>query len=158
MVRVEAMIIAHITTSFRETFHARASEWALALVLFNWALILFLNDDLFSGASYVVLAGLASQTTWAWGCLAFSSVRLTVLAVNGAWRRSPHMRAACAFLSCFVWFQITLGMMQSGTWSTGMAVYPVLFFLDTFNVIRASGEAGRSDTQHRRMAGHGTDS
>lgn len=151
------MIFAHITTSFRETFHARASEWALAVVLFNWALILAFNETLFDGPSYSALAALASQQTWAWVCMVFGAVRLIVLAINGAWRRSPHMRSVCAFVACFFWFQIIIGMLQSGTWSTGMAVYPVLFFLDTFNVIRAIGEAGRSDAQHQRMAGNGTD-
>ncbi len=152
------MIFAHITTSFRETFHARASEWALAAILFNWGLVLSFNDKVFAaGASYASLAELASQSMWAWVCLCFGGARLTVLAINGAWRRSPHMRSICAFVSCFFWYQITVGMMQSGTWATGLTVYPVLLFLDTFNVIRAIGEAGRSDAQHQRMAGNGTD-
>ncbi|MDI1266808.1 MAG: hypothetical protein PS018_26445 [bacterium] len=152
------MIFAHITTSFRETFHARASEWALAAVLFNWGLVLSLNMTLFEGASYAELAALAPQVAWAWLCLLFGAFRLAVLAINGAWRRSPHIRSACAFVACFVWFQISMGLLQSGTWSTGLAVYPVLFFLDIFNVIRAIGEAGRSDAQHQRMAGNGSDS
>lgn len=145
------MIIAHLSRSLRETFPARASEWALGTILFNWSLVLLFNEALFSaGRSYAVLGQLMGQETWAGLCLVCGGGRLLILAINGAWRRSPHLRALFAFLSCFFWFQITLGMAQAGTQGTGLAVYPVLFLLDAFNTLRAMGEAGLSDRIHGR--------
>jgi len=144
------MILAHISRSFRETFPGRASEWALAIVILNWSLVLALNTDLFaSSASYRALAGVMTQHSWLWLCFCIGTVRLMVLGINGAWRRSPHLRALSAFVSCFVWFQISVGLFQAGTGGTGLAVYPVLLLLDSYNVIRAMGEAGISDASHR---------
>lgn len=148
----------HLIASLAETFPGRASEWALGVILFNWSLVLTLNPDLFQdGRSYAELARWADQQTWATLCLAVGGGRLLVLAINGAWRRSPHARTAAAFVSCFFWFQITLGLIGAGTGSTGLAVYPILFLLDVYNAIRAIGEAGSSDRRHKRVARNGTD-
>lgn len=143
----------------RQTFPARASEWALSLMLFLWSVILVANVDLFAaGRSYAALSQLMSQESWAMWCLAIGGGRLIILAVNGAWRRSPHLRALGAFLSGLFWFLISIGLLQAGAYNTGLAIYPVLFLLDAFNAIRAMGEAGRSDKIHgSRMARDGTD-
>ncbi|NMG39786.1 hypothetical protein GRZ55_11080 [Chelativorans sp. ZYF759] len=148
------MIFAHITKSLRETFPGRASEWALSLILLNWGIILLLNPLLFSSPSYRPLAGLAYPENWSIFCMVAGGGRLLVLAINGAWRRSPHMRAAGAFVTCFFWFQISIGFLQAGTWSTGLAVYPVLLLLDSYNVIRAMGEAAISDAAGKRAKRH----
>jgi hypothetical protein len=153
------MIFAHFTRSLRETFPARASEWALAVIMFNWYIVLHVNDDLFeTGATYHALAGIMAQSTWATLCLIVGGGRLIVLAINGAWRRSPHTRAFCAFVSALFWFEISIGAFQGGAYGTGLAVYPVLFILDTINVLRSTGEAGLSDANHaQRVKSDGTD-
>lgn len=151
------MIIAHFSQSLRETFPTRASEWALGLMLFLWSVVLIFNADLFASTpSYRVLAQVMPQTTWALLCLIAGGGRLVMLVINGHWRRSPHLRAGAAFISCFFWFQISIGILQAGTFGTGLAIYPVLFALDVYNVFRASGDAGSSD---RKSAGarNGTD-
>ena len=155
------MLIAHLSQSLRETFPTRASEWALATMLFLWSVVLHLNPDLFetSGApTYHALANIMAQNTWALLCLVAGGGRLTVLAINGAWRRSPHCRGVAALIGALFWFEIIVGIFQGGSFGTGLAIYPVLFFLDSYNAIRAFGEAGRSDANHsRRMARNGTD-
>lgn len=153
------MIFDHLRRSFRETFPARASEWALSVILLNWSAVLMFNDTLFrDGASYRFLAQVAHQETWAWLCFMAAGSRLVVLGINGAWRRSPHARAAFAFMASFFWFQITIGFIQAGTFSTGLAVYPVLLALDSYNVLRAMGEAGIIDNHHKRRATDNADS
>lgn len=150
-------MISHISISLRTTFPQRRAEWALGVVIFLWGVILLNNETLFSdGISYSEIARTASQETWGAICLALGLVRLLVLLINGAWRRSPHARALVAFLSCFFWFQVSMGMAAAGTWSTGLAVYPVFLILDALNVIFALGEAGRSDAHYKRTAAHGS--
>lgn len=152
------MILTHIGASLRETFPARASEWALGLMLFLWSVILVTNTDLFATSrSYTALLGIMPQRGWAVLCLIGGGGRLIVLAINGAWRRSPHLRAGMAFVGGLFWFSISLGLWQAGTFGTGLAVYPVLFLLDSFNAVRGMGEAGLIDRAHRRTAKHGTD-
>lgn len=152
------MIWTHITRSLKETFPTRASEWALGAIIFLWAVMLSANPDLFvESRSFVPLARIFDQDTWTLLCLAIGGGRLLMLAINGAWRRSPHLRAIAAFISCFFWFQISLGFFQAGTYGTGLAVYPVLFALDVYNTFRAAGDAGSSDRIHNRSLRHGID-
>jgi hypothetical protein len=139
---------AHFSRSFRETFPTRASEWAMGAILFLWSAVLTINSDFFLTAAMHPLARVASQETWAALCLSAGGGRLLVLAINGGWRRTPHLRAVTAFVSCFFWFQITIGLLQSHSIGTGLAVYPVLFFLDVYNVFRAARDAGSSDRIH----------
>jgi hypothetical protein len=144
--------------SLRETFPIRASEWALATILLNWSIILAANPDLFADrASYANLARFASQETWALLCLLAGVGRLLVLLINGAWRRTPHLRAIGAFVSCFFWFGITLGFAQNDLWSTGMAVYPVFLLLDGYNIFKAITDAAIIDNIYASGARGGTD-
>lgn len=149
------MILAHLRSSLRETFPARASEWALATILLNWSTILYLNPTLFATVpSFSIISEIAPQPVWLALCGLAGGARLVILLINGAWRRSPHARAVGAFVSCFFWFEISVGLFLAGTWGTGLAVYPVLLLLDSFNVLRAGGEAGLSDDKHKRAAHH----
>lgn len=151
-------MFAHLTTSLRHSFEARASEWALGGVLFLWGVVLHQNPDLFTtNASLAGLGQMAHQSSWELACLVIGAARLAILALNGTVRRSPHLRAIAAFLSCFFWMQISLGILMSGTGSTGLAVYPVLLLLDSYNVFRASREAGSLDRHYSRAAYHGPD-
>lgn len=149
------MHLSALHRSLRETFPTRASEWAVGLMLFNWSLVLTFNDGLFIGReSYSMLAAIAPQSWWAAACLTIGGGRLIVLGINGMWRRTPHLRAAGAFLSCFFWFEIAVGMAASGVWATGMAIYPVLFLLDVYNAMRVANEAGRTDRYWQRATRH----
>ncbi len=153
------MIFAHMSKSLRETFPTRASEWALALMLFLWSVVLTLNPDLFvETQSFKPLSRLVDQQTWAILCFVVGGGRLIMLAINGAWRRTPHLRTGAAFISCVFWFQISVGLFESGTFGTGLAVYPVLLFLDAYNCIRAARDAGSSDRIYTQAARNGTDS
>ncbi len=152
------MDFLHMTRSFRKTFAVRASEWALALMLLNWSVVLFANPELFADRpSYAAIDAIMPQETWALVCFMAGAGRLIVLMINGAWRRTPHLRAAGAFIACFFWFQITLGFGQAEIWSTGMAIYPVLLVLDAYNVIRAITDAAIIDNHFKRAADNGPD-
>lgn len=152
------MTIKHLATSLRHSFEARASEWALSAVLFLWGVVLHQNPTHFeTNPAFSGAAMMASQLTWELGCLVVGGGRLLILGMNGTVRRSPHLRALMAFVSCFFWMQVSLGILMSGVGSTGLAVYPILLLLDSYNVIRASREAGTLDHVYKRAARHGTD-
>lgn len=124
---------------FTKTFPQRVSEWALASILCSWGLMLLRPESTFAtSGSYIGLARLAAEDTWGWFCFIAGALRLTALAINGLWTPTYHIRSLLAFLSCFFWFQISLGFMASGNATTGLAVYPWLLLLDTYSTYRAA--------------------
>lgn len=143
------MILAYISQSIAATFPTRATEWGKAVMLFLWGVVLAFNTDLLATTpSLTPSLQLASQPAWAYACLVVGGARLVMLVINGAWRRSPHLRAVAAFISCFFWFQISVGLIEAGTYGTGLAIYPVLLALEIYNVFRAARDAGTSDRIH----------
>lgn len=143
------MILAHIRHSFR----ARKSEWGLALSTMLWGLIVLNEPGRFAESrAYSDFLHLMSQNAWGMAAFTIGSIRLTVLFFNGLLRRSPHLRALTAFMSCFLWMQISLGLYAADGF-TGLAMYPVALGMDIFNVLRAAREAGMIDT---RVAKNGT--
>jgi hypothetical protein len=53
-----------------------------------------------------------------------------------------------AFLTCFFWLTITLGIISAGMHGTAICVYPVLLAGDIWNTGRALVDADRS---HRNV-------
>src|SRR4051812_35457177 len=105
------MIMLHGWQSLRQTFPVRKSEWTAAFVTFGISIVLLLNDDLFEqSAGYDAMARVAPQWLWQWMLFAVGLGRLAVLGINGAYWRTPHLRALAAFVSCFTWWQIFAGL------------------------------------------------
>lgn len=143
----------HMRTSMRETFHYRASEWALACIIMLWAMTLWSAPELFASvATYSSMTHMIPQEWWAIGMAVAGGGRLVALAINGAWHRTPHLRALGAFVSCFFWLEISFGLWHTGTPTTGLAVYPVLLLLDSYNVLRAAGDARHADEHHKQVS------
>ncbi|WP_143061937.1 hypothetical protein [Faunimonas pinastri] len=134
-----------LTAGIRTHIKVRVAEWALGTILFNFGWILLLPAQTFDGPSYAGMARVAPEGVWGLACLIVGAARLVALFINGTRRRTPHVRAIMAFLSCFFWLQISLCFLQAGTVPTGLAVYPVLLALDIFNLFRASSDARLSD-------------
>lgn len=150
------VIMTHIANSFKETFPTRASEWALGTMLLIWSALMVIEPALLSNSRLRGMLLIFDQDTWAMIALIVGGGRLLILGVNGAWRRTPHLRSGAAFISCFFWFQLTISILQLDQIVTGLAFFPVLFFLDMYNVFRAARDAGYSDRIHGG-ARHGTD-
>lgn len=142
-----SMMIVKIT----KTFPVRVMEWLLAGIMFSWSIALWnmVPSDFTGNPVFAGLHSLAEQNTWAFFAFVIGAGRLAVLAINGAWRSSPHLRAAGAFLACFMWLQISLGMLTAETSTTGIAIYPWLLLADIYNVFRASHDARISDERAR---------
>lgn len=142
-----------IVVRFQQTFPLRVAEWAAAGILITLGVVLLNNPEIFGLVQHEAMRRLAPQPVWGWACFVVGLIRFMALVINGAWRASPHIRAVCAFMSCFVWLQFSLGLAASSVVTTGLAVYPWLLLLDIHNVFRASADARLAD--ERARAGKG---
>jgi hypothetical protein len=142
--------------SLHEHFPIRVTDWLVSAMLFSWGFALFAVDPhvwmlpTFSGLRFI-----ASQGTWAAIATLLGVIRLVALFVNGAVRRSPHLRGFCAFVSIFIWVQLSLGVLVSDYVGPGVAIFPWLALADVLNVYRAAKDAHTSDhtaEQRRRSA------
>jgi hypothetical protein len=142
------MMIVKLT----KTFPIRVLEWLLASIMFSWSIVCWnLTPHEWASPFYSGLSRLAQQNTWAFFAFLIGLGRITALTINGAWRPSPHLRAAGAFLACFMWLQISLGMAVSDIKATGIAIYPWLLLADIYNVFRASYDARLSDDRAKSV-------
>lgn len=140
------MVIVKLTKSFP----IRVMEWLLAGIMLSWSLVCWnLRPDEWHQPIFSGLAALADQNTWAFMAFWIGVIRLAALMINGAWRPSPHLRAAGAFLTCFMWLQLTLGLLGAEIRGVGIAIVPWLLLADIYNVFRASNDARLSDDRAR---------
>lgn len=153
------MVVLRIADGIRSHFPARASEWALAGIMAGWGWTLLRPVETFATSrAYSQMAVMADESTWGWGAITVGLVRLVALVVNGTFantvyaRMSPHVRGLFAFFACFIWLQITLGLIGSREIAPGVWAYGGLFALDAYNAIRTFGEAAQTD-RARRNAG-----
>lgn len=147
-----SMMIVKLT----KTFPIRVTEWLLAGIMFSWSIVCWqLTPEEWASPLYSGMARFGDANTWAFFAFWLGAMRLAALTINGAWRPSPHLRAAGAFLACFMWLQISLGMLTADTTAMGIAIYPWLLLADIYNVFRASHDARVSDDRARqtRQAG-----
>lgn len=141
----------------RAHFYARLSEWFCAVLMIGMGVGSAMQPTLFAdNPSMAVFAGWAPQVVWTVAWLSVGLIRLAALIINGAWRRSPHLRALTALVSLLVWFLLGFGILQLAIPSLGLSFYAPLFALDLVNVYRAMNDAGASDTAPAQPASAGT--
>lgn len=148
------MVIVRIVTGIKSHFHTRAGEWFCTAVMLWWGVVLLLPGETFaSSPSFTGLAAIWSEVWWGLVCLIVGTVRLIALILNGTFAHtryghfSPHVRAAMAFASCFVWFQIVYGLFASMAItppSTGTGTYLLILALDVVNFRRAMDDTGEA--------------
>ncbi len=144
------MILVHSWRSLQTTFPTRAMEWFFGLALTNLGFIFWLTPDLFEkNRGWDALAAVADQDIWSNGCLVVGILRLGALMINGLWLRTPALRCAMAFLSCYVWWKLGVGLV--GNAGLGAALLPLCFIFDAFNAIRIGREVGVSEFVIRRL-------
>lgn len=153
------MIILRISQGIAEHFPARRSEWVLAGMMVVWGWLLLSPGPIFNQSpAWAMLAAWAPEYVWGWGAVLIGSFRMVALLINGtfhhSWysRYSPHVRMLASFLSCFIWLQLTIGLLNAPYLTTGLAVYPGLLLLDLMNVVAAASDAGKMDKA--RKHGH----
>lgn len=134
--------IAMTIFSLLKTFPIRVCEWLLAGLMVTWGIAAWNHSDAeWANPIYAGLARIADQHAWGAIVTTIGILRLVALFRNGGWNPSPHLRAAGAFLACFGWLQISLGLFAAPVLSTGIAIYPWLLAADIYNVFRAAHDA-----------------
>lgn len=136
------LVFAHIRQNFFAVFYPRLSEWMAATAVFGIGLVLTFNGDLMATSrtqAYDLMLMIASQRSWAIGMELLGGARLIVLLINGAWRRSPHLRSIMAFLSCFPLCLISLSF--APVFGIALVLCTVFLVGDMINVMRAAGDA-----------------
>jgi hypothetical protein len=131
-------------------FRLRAPAWIMSLILFGLGTALLKNPNVFThdvkAYQYVFLNRVFDQTVWAILCVTVGGARIVALIINGTFRSFPwsnHIRSIGAFLSCFLWFQIALGVWTEGFldgWNTAMPIYCGLLLFDVLNTYSAALE------------------
>lgn len=153
MVWVEAMtLISHIRQNFVAAFLPRQSEWGSAVLTFVGGYLLDYNADLMTGSpthAFDLMLAVADQPTWAFILKVFGSVRLVILLVNGAWRRSPYLRALMSLLAVLLWTQLALSF--SATLGFAFLFACGWIGMDLISVMRAMGDARTVDDAYRGM-------
>lgn len=145
------MFFAHIRDNFAAAFFPRMSEWACAVAVFGIGVVLDVNPDLMATtktSAYILMLSIASQAAWAKAMIIFGLCRLMVLLINGAWRRSPHLRSILAIASCFPLYTLAMSFMP--VFGIAMVFAWVFLGMDVINAVRAAGDARIVDHAHAR--------
>jgi hypothetical protein len=148
-----AALVLRVVRGAAHRFPLRVSDWFAAWVLFSFGVVLFNWPGAFhSYVFYVLLEKIMGPVAWGAMCMMIGVGRLAALTINGTFplfRWSPHLRFFMALGSCFIWTQITLGLLTAGVPTTAWAVYPQLLVFDLYNVFLAASEAGMVERQTR---------
>src|ERR1043166_7395273 len=81
----------------------RSVEWMLAAMMLAWGIGLMLPGDTMTLPQYRLLGALAPDPVWAAWSISIGTVRIVALYVNGAWRRTPLIRAPGAIVGMIWW-------------------------------------------------------
>lgn len=140
-----------ILQSLRHHWPARKIEWIMAGLTASWGFYILTHPEIFTDErTRHVWAGLSAVSSpatsdpasfWGWTALVIGLSRALALFINGAYVRTPIVRLGAAFVSMFIFTQISLGLWQSGVPNTDLVVYPWLVIADLISAYRASQDA-----------------
>lgn len=150
------LILAHIRDKFPEALFPRLAEWGLAGMLATIGCMLSLNPALMANPdtnAYDLMRLIASQQTWSMIMITFAVGRIVVLTINGAWRKSPHLRWTAALISMFFWMQIMLSFKATMGFAFCFAIWALI--LDFANMLHAARDARRADHAFQQAGHHG---
>lgn len=133
----------------KEHFRTRATSWIMSFNIFGMGLILIVNPTFLNGDvrahSYVYLLTIMPQWAWAIWCVGVGLMRIVALVINGTFPRLPwmaHVRLAGAFLSCFLWFNLMLGVWVRGGWTFAVPMFTSMIAFELLSTYVAANEAG----------------
>jgi len=146
-------LVVRVARGSTHNFAIRVSDWFAGFVMLSFGLVLIYCPWAFGNSPwYALLEQIAKPDVWGVVCGFIGLLRIGALTVNGtfpAFRWSPHLRFAMSMLSCFVWFQVTLGLLAAREATVAFAMFPQLLVFDLYNVFLAASEAGAVERRYR---------
>jgi hypothetical protein len=128
------------------TIKDRVAEWFMGGVLSAMGVGILLQPTIFTAnPAFADFLRVAGPPEWGLGLLVLGICRLATLTINGAWRKSPHLRLIMAGLSMFVWYQMSALSWEANTPNLGVVIYPAMLLLEIYCVYFAACDAGLSD-------------
>ncbi len=154
----EGSFMTTLAVRYGTHFAIRLGEWLSSIILVSMAVLFFTATDMFARSPdyFAGLVAFGSQVAWACVLIAFGGARIIALWVNGRKSITPYIRMVLAFLSCFVWWQLTVSLFVSGVPGLAWAFVPWLLALDMYNVFRSSADA-RDVFDAKRASSDGTE-
>lgn len=130
----------------------RDVEWEHAVLQACWGAFLLIPADTFAGAQYALLAQLAPEPAWGLSGFLLGLVRITALAVNGRWRRTPAFRLAGSIIGISWWLVLgaLLVLGPEHHVPAGVVFYPVLAVFEGRSCWRAAADAYHAGAWRRR--------
>lgn len=125
---------------FRQTFRERAMEWLVSAGLTGWGLIVIESPGLFARPYFAALAQIWPQWAWGWAAFMIGLMRLAVLFINGAWRRTPMFRQIGCGFGLLVWSCLLFGALSVDYRAPGAATYATLFLMDAVSLSFAAAD------------------
>lgn len=133
IVIIRSLATSQVARRILKRFRSRVLEWEHACIMTLFGGIVLANPVVFSGPSFTAFVG--GPYLWGPAMLFAGIARIVALAVNGYMARPTALVRALAALSGIVLFAaVSLGLLFSWTWPTGLAPYPVLGFFGLFSL------------------------
>lgn len=150
--------------SLRQHWPARKTEWLMMILVGAWGSYMLMHPAMFtdpataqplSGLARIAYRNGATDPSLFWGGIALAAAlgRGAALFVNGAYARTPIGRLVAAFVSMFIFTQVSVGLYQSGVPNLGLIVYPWLVAVDVLSAYRAGQDAVYAEVQRRSQIG-----
>lgn len=132
----------------KHKFRQRLVEWGAALEISLLGLILMQNGDSFGNSnSFLWMASLFTEPTWALILISVGVIRLLGLIINGSMESvTPWIRTAGALIGLTVFGMIVTSILYArfwlgAAWSTGLSPYGVGFCMEIAAIVCASADA-----------------
>jgi hypothetical protein len=137
-------------------FNIRLGEWLASFVLVSLSILMFVATQMFarSPAYFAGMTEFGGQVYWGIILALIGWARILALWINGRKTITPYVRTILSFLSCFVWWQLTISLFLSGVPGLAWAFVPWLLTLDMYNVFRSSADA-REVYDNKRAVSNG---
>lgn len=132
-----------LVVRFRQTFRERQMEWALTTGATGWGAILVQNPQVFDRPFYAPLARMFDAPTWGWSIFLCGLLGLTVLFINGAWKRTPVFRQIGSGVRMLAWAGLLFGSL-SVEWQTPAAmIYAMILLMEVMALANATADGQR---------------
>lgn len=135
----------------------RSVEWCLGALMVAWGLGLMLPGDTMDLAGYRTLGALAPEPVWAAWSLSIGGLRLLALFVNGAYFRTPLIRAACSLLG-LVWWLVLGFLLKAGAGEGALPAallwYPVFVTFEGYSIYRGACDSFHTGALRRWRPAH----